>query len=564
MGRSRFSRANAILLAAAMLAAVALAPAANAAEGLQDPTFGTGGFTLLDEPELEHEYLSDVVVLPDGKILGGGTRGSAGGFLLARFNSNGTPDLSFGPNGIRTEPDTDTAGDTRGINALAMQGDGRIVAAGLGRGPDPDKFDAFGVTRYLDGGAQLDPEFGSGGRSVLLPDGPGEAQGLDLAPGGKIVVSGYRINPSERYEAAVLRLTPGGDPDSTFAAASPVGFAHFALPGSEYTQAHAVSSLSNGSVITGGESEAGAWLAKLNSEGELVNGFGTAGLSIHDLGQEEEPSGEFNDIAIQPDGRIVATGSSFPATDTKTQLIVARFTSNGELDPSFGTGGVFTLDATAGYDAGEALSILPDGKILVAGLGGTADTWLLRLTPDGQLDSSFGSGGQTILSGIPGEDYAAGLALQPDGRPVTVGEGETASKGAELLAARFTGPETEKVKVSLVPTTASCAGRNATIVGTQHADKLKGTKRADVIAGLGGNDRISSLAGNDVVCGGAGKDTIKGGSGRDRLIGEGGKDKLLGEGGKDKLIGGTGRDVCNGGAGRDARAAGCETRQKLP
>ena len=193
-----------ILLAAAALLTLILSPTARAAEGLLDPTFGSGGFTILNEPESPQEGLADVVVLPDGKILAGGTRGSSEGFLLARYNADGTPDLSFGPNGIRVLPDTNTAGSPRGINEIALLGDGRVVAAGLGRGPEPELFDAFAVGRYLPSG-QLDPEFGHAGLRVLEPDGPGEAQDMDVAPDGKIVVSGYRIEP-----AAALRS--GGAP----------------------------------------------------------------------------------------------------------------------------------------------------------------------------------------------------------------------------------------------------------------------------------------------------------------------------------------------------------------
>ena len=141
----------------------------------------------------------------------------------------------------------------------------------------------------------------------------------------------------------------------------------------------------------------------------------------------------------------------------------------------------------------------------------TSDVWLLRLTAEGHPDPSFGSGGETRADVVPASDYAEGLAIQPDGRAVISG---VAFEGSDkLLVGRFTGPE--PVKVSPIPTKARCAGRNATIVGTAGADKLKGTKKADVIAGLGGNDRINALAGNDIVCGGTGKDTINGG-GKDK------------------------------------------------
>jgi Ca2+-binding RTX toxin-like protein len=90
---------------------------------------------------------------------------------------------------------------------------------------------------------------------------------------------------------------------------------------------------------------------------------------------------------------------------------------------------------------------------------------------------------------------------------------------------------------------ATCAGKTATITGTNAAETLKGTPAADVIAGLGGNDVIKGLAGNDVICGGAGKDRLLGGAGNDKLLGEAGKDTLKGGAGKDKLKGGPGKDV---------------------
>ena len=109
--RSQTGRSLAVLLAAAAFVFLTFAPAAGAAEGFPDPTFGTGGFTIFDELDRKGEFLTDLVVLPDGKILGAGGRGGASGFVLARFNSNGTPDTSFGGEGLKVEPDLEQAGD---------------------------------------------------------------------------------------------------------------------------------------------------------------------------------------------------------------------------------------------------------------------------------------------------------------------------------------------------------------------------------------------------------------------------------------------------------------------
>jgi Ca2+-binding RTX toxin-like protein len=93
------------------------------------------------------------------------------------------------------------------------------------------------------------------------------------------------------------------------------------------------------------------------------------------------------------------------------------------------------------------------------------------------------------------------------------------------------------------PTQQSCAGKAATVTGTEASEALTGTKAADVIAGLGGNDVIKGLAGKDVICGGAGKDKLLGGAGKDKLLGQAGKDTLKGGAGKDKLKGGAGKDL---------------------
>lgn len=97
----------------------------------------------------------------------------------------------------------------------------------------------------------------------------------------------------------------------------------------------------------------------------------------------------------------------------------------------------------------------------------------------------------------------------------------------------------------------TCAGRQATIVGTEGADVLVGTAGADVIVGNGGNDRILARGGNDIICGNAGSDYVQGGDGADLIIGGYGDDRLIGSNGNDDIRGGYGNDYISGKAGAD-------------
>lgn len=97
----------------------------------------------------------------------------------------------------------------------------------------------------------------------------------------------------------------------------------------------------------------------------------------------------------------------------------------------------------------------------------------------------------------------------------------------------------------------TCAGRKATIVGTNGADTLRGTPKADVIVGNGGDDRIFGAGGNDIICGNAGNDYVQGGPGADLIIGGYGNDRALGGPGNDDLRGGPGDDFLSGKLGAD-------------
>jgi uncharacterized delta-60 repeat protein len=420
---------------AAFLIALALPAGASAAAGDLDTTFGVGGFRILDEPSDTGEFLSDVLVLPDGRILAGGFKGDSEGALLARFDPNGVLDTGFGAGGFFILPYTGADGETRTVDDLDVQSDGKIVAVGLGLSGGTD---AAAILRYSPDGSSLDPAFNGGEPLVLrISNQPTDPEEVAAAPGVKALVVGSTVTPMGS-RMFLMRRTGTGTPDVGF---NTTGERVIDVPGSSSSNGDAVAALADGSVLAAGSAQQGLLLVKLTNGGLPDAGFGTAGIATHDVGADPDPTGEALDIHVLPDGRILAAGSSISAADNR-QLMLARFTPQGELDPSFGSGGVVTRDRTTGSDEAFAMEVQPDGKILVAGYSGpsstTTDGWLLRFTADGQPDPSFGTGGEVVLSASPAEDEFDGLTIDSFGRSLAVGAAEDGGS-SKLLLARFLG-----------------------------------------------------------------------------------------------------------------------------
>ena len=138
---------------------------------------------------------------------------------------------------------------------------------------------------------------------------------------------------------------------------------------------------------------------------------------------------------------------------------------------------------------------------------------------------------------------------------------EATASTADTDAQQANNTDTETTTVVEPPPAPTCAGQDATIVGTEGDDELTGTAKRDVIVALGGNDTILGLGGDDLICAAAGRDVVKGAAGNDQLRTDGGGDLLKGGdgndalragGGDDRLSGGRGADALRGGGGQDA------------
>jgi uncharacterized delta-60 repeat protein len=403
-----------VVLAASLLATVP----AQAAPGDLDPTFSGDGKELTSIRV--SAYGNAVAIQSDGRIVAvGGSYAGAGGthdFALARYMPDGSLDTSFDGDGKLT---TDLGGGV--AYSVALQPDGKIVAAGGGAA-------GFALARYLPNGS-LDASFDGDGK---LTTDLGVSYGVVLQPDGKIVAAGRGAGGF-----ALARYNADGSLDTSFDG-----------DGKRTTDfgggwACGVALQSDGKIVAVGSApgfggEGDFALARYNANGSIDTSFSGDGTQTTDLGGDEGAS----DIGIQPDGKIVAVGSSYSFIGSSTTAVVARYSSAGSLDPGFGT--LFAglqLTSVSGTDAAGGVALQPDGKIVA--VGATIDDLLLaRYNANGSPDAAFSDDG-TQTTDFGGGDGAGGIALQPDGKIVAAGTtytyGVDGSAVGSFALARYQG-----------------------------------------------------------------------------------------------------------------------------
>jgi uncharacterized delta-60 repeat protein len=438
-----------IALMALVLALVA-APAASAAPGDLDPSFGSGGMVKLLESE-EESYAEGVAIQPDSKVvIAGEEKGKA---VVARLLADGQLDPSFGSGGTVT---TTVAGGSE-FQAVAIQPDGKIVAAGAAEAAGNAD---FLFARYNPDGSP-DMSFGGGDGVETVPVGSedDQAQDVAIAPDGRIVASGTSDLPESNNGLGVVVLEPNGAPDASFGGDG--ALVKETAIGEGDDRGVAVAMLGDGSVLLGDENGAGGGngftLLKLLPNGEFDLGFGEgdgiAFAPIPVIGTEAEfGAGRITDFAVLPGGRIIASGYGLdyfavpPSPPTyHLKLAAVRWLANGELDASFAEGGIFARRMGNEF-AATSVNLAQGGGYLLAGpyeFGSMEPpqraAWVGRLKPDGTPDPAFGSGGFVFRNETaPGGEDVENAAVDSADRLVTVGTAFGAST-AWMSVTRYLG-----------------------------------------------------------------------------------------------------------------------------
>ena len=373
-----------------------------------DPTFGFGGIV---DTQIGGFSVAPNTILtqPDGKIIvSGRTYDDADNdesYFLARHNSNGTLDATFGTNGIVLAP---SFGEVYAGADMALQPDGKIVTVGFGN----DNWNGFTITRYNANGT-LDHSFGTSsgyGGTIAMWFAPGwnAATGGSVQPNGKIVVVG-RIDHIDTPASSnvIIRLNTDGSPDTSF---NGTGYVITTVGGN-----FVVLIQPDGRIITAGSIGDDLTLARFNTNGSLDATFGNGGSVVHSVTGGTDL---LRDAAIQPDGKIVVTGWT-DLGGTTTNSAVVRYNGDGTIDTSFADNGVLTTENE--FNIGNSVVLQANGKLVALGYAGYITGFAVqRLNENGTQDTGFGNNGRVIT---PNHRAVYDSVIQPDGKILAVGGG---------------------------------------------------------------------------------------------------------------------------------------------
>ncbi|HEY5317730.1 MAG TPA: PKD domain-containing protein [Solirubrobacteraceae bacterium] len=411
------------LASSVLVLGLAGAPAASAAPGDFDSSFASGGTVLpqLSTGSSATMQVQDVVVDSAGRILVAGSTATSSGsdavLYVERYEANGALDTSFGNDGVFELAVSGEAVGSDGLIRLALEPDGDIAVATTA--------EMAGVPELLV--AQVTPA-GSLDTSFDSADTPGYVQqqvdshgvtpivadettvgGLAVAPTtGDIWVDGQGTFGSSQ-DAFLECLTSSGTPCGSDSTGTAYDFGSGSSPSA---QAAGIVVEADGSILIGLEisdtsgDELG--LAHFTADGSLDSTFGSAGVSLAYPGGTPLPGATVVPIRLVADGSgvvllgAVEAGTAYP--------VLMGFSTQGALDPTFGSEGTATFRLTTSSTANTAvygIAVQPDGKLDLAGYSQDSGSSpfaavLVRLTPAGALDPSFGTGGAVTQQFAPG------------------------------------------------------------------------------------------------------------------------------------------------------------------
>lgn len=343
----------------------------------------------------------------------------------------GELDLTFGTGGIAV---TDFAGKADLGFAAAIQSDGKTVAAG--KSQDANNNSIFALVRYNSDGS-LDTSFDGDGKVTTFGtslvqgklNGPtGSAWAVAVQPDGKIIAAGssnvFTKGVVTRRGFTLVRYNSNGSLDTSFGTQGVVTTSSGGLGG--LAEVRGIVLQGDGRIVVAGSANLGSntniGIARYNANGTLDSSFSGDGIVTTDLGTTGADFARA--VALQSDGGIVVAGPKGYVNSGTSSAFIARYTSFGNLDPAFGSGGTVTI-SVGSVTYLTSMAVQSNGSIVAAGWSGAdddhADMLVTRVDTNGALDSTFDGDGIRTVDFFGVRDKAQGMVLQQNGQIVVAG-----------------------------------------------------------------------------------------------------------------------------------------------
>lgn len=400
-----------------------LAPLAlHAQSGALDPTFNGTGYVI--QPVNGKDGTQKILVQDDQKILVVGMSWddtfTARAYVF-RYLPDGTPDTEFATDGVfEFELDNEALFYSARITSA-----GKILL--VGATTDYQTYRMLLVQLNMDG--TPDDTFGTNGVatpvvSLVGPNAEDMAYDVTEDAQGRILICGSSYDENYVRRPVVVRLTSTGAIDTTFGIDGVATIPVMAVGSSVF---NGILVQPDGKIVACGEfGETELWytllLVRFDEDGFLDESFSDDGIVRHNYGNVDDTG---YDLELTSDGSIVVAGNTVTVTYNYSALLM-KFTPDGEVDDTFGTMGA-VMEDLGQFDYAWDVSVQGDGRILMGGTAGNGppndfDMAVWKYMPDGTPDSSYGDNGMT-LHVIPGYStmiYA--MELQADGKILIGGQ----------------------------------------------------------------------------------------------------------------------------------------------
>ncbi len=405
----------------------------QAQPGTLDMSFGKNGIVLTDGI---YDGCNAMTIQQDGKIILAGTNynGTGNVFQLIRYNTDGSIDFSFGFDGRVL---TDLSGSTfEQINSVSIQSDGKIVAAGI-------VYHDIAIVRYMENGS-VDTSFGNEGSVITDLRNEDYLTDMALQADSKIIVTGKtKSNDNDIQTSFILRYMPDGRPDASFGEKGKVLTVFNEPVNINAITVQPDGKILTGGISNYLTPFSKFLVARYLADGSLDKEFGQNGLATTGFENIAESAGIL-DIAAEGDGKIITVGGSEAIEGFQQNMTLVRFQNTGAVDSSFGKNGIVITNFGETdpdiYSIATDVLLQPDEKIIAAGRSYKYATFsnlaLARYQTNGNLDSSFAEDGMQTTN-MGGGTYCAGVALQTDGKIVVAGTTNLEPSSSHFSIARY-------------------------------------------------------------------------------------------------------------------------------